>query len=58
MFQPEETTNGRLFVAVVTGQGPDSHIGDFATKAAAESWIKTKSQFWPAGRTRSSDPAN
>jgi hypothetical protein len=48
-FAPEKTKNDRWFVAVVTGNGPDSHIGDFASKTDAENWIRTKSQYWPTG---------
>ena len=38
---------GGWFVAVATGNGPDSHIGGFATKAEAREWIVTKSSYWP-----------
>jgi hypothetical protein len=48
-FAPEKTKNDRWFVSVVTGNGPDSHVGDFATEAEAEDWIRNKSQYWPAG---------
>jgi hypothetical protein len=46
-FEPEMTKSGRWFVSVKTGNGPDSHIGDFDTKAEAENWISTKSKYWP-----------
>lgn len=46
-FQPEKTKDGRWFVAVKTGNGPDSHIGDFDTEADAERWIATKAKYWP-----------
>jgi hypothetical protein len=46
-FEPEMIKSGRWFVAVKTGNGPDSHIGDFETKADAEVWISTKSKYWP-----------
>jgi len=46
-FQPEKTKDGRWFVAVKTGNGPDSHIGDFDTQADAERWIATKAKYWP-----------
>jgi hypothetical protein len=39
--------SGTWFVSVTTGYGPDSHIGDFATKKDAQDWISTKSQYWP-----------
>jgi hypothetical protein len=31
----------------VTDNGPDSHIGDFATEEEAKHWITTKSKGWP-----------
>jgi hypothetical protein len=34
-------------VAITTGHGPDSHVGDFATKEEAQRWISTKSKDWP-----------
>jgi hypothetical protein len=46
-FEPQMIKNGRWFVAVSTGNGPDSHIGDFDTEADAKNWIMTKSQYWP-----------
>lgn len=46
-FEPQITKNGRWFVAVKTGVGPDSHIGDFETEAQAKIWILTKSKYWP-----------
>ena len=46
-FQPEMIKSGRWFVAVKTGNGPDSHIGDFETEADARDWISTKSKYWP-----------
>jgi hypothetical protein len=47
MFKPQMVRGGRWFVAVATGNGPDSHIGDFATEAEAKDWIVTKSKYWP-----------
>jgi hypothetical protein len=50
-FEPEMITrSGRWFVAVKTGHGPDSHIGDFETEAEAVEWISTKSKYWPGRR--------
>jgi hypothetical protein len=46
-FRPEMTKSGRWFVAITTGYGPDSHVGDFATKEEAQHWISTKSKDWP-----------
>jgi hypothetical protein len=45
---PEMIKTGRWFVSVKTGNGPDSHIGDFATEAEAKDWILTKSKYWPS----------
>src|ERR1700682_3995233 len=47
-FEPEMTKSGRWFVSVKTGNGPDSHIGDFETEAEAKNWILTKSKYWPS----------
>jgi hypothetical protein len=47
-FEPEMTKSGRWFVSVKTGNGPDSHIGDFATEAEAKDWILTQSKYWPS----------
>jgi hypothetical protein len=46
-FSPKMLKSGRWFVCVVTGNGPDSHIGDFATEEEAKHWITTKSKGWP-----------
>jgi hypothetical protein len=46
-FEPEMIKSCRWFVAVKTGNGPDSLIGDFETEAEAKSWILTKSKYWP-----------
>jgi hypothetical protein len=48
-FQPRMYRNGRWFVSVVTGCGPDSHVGEFATEREAQSWILTKSKDWGGG---------
>jgi hypothetical protein len=47
-FEPQMTKSGRWFVSVRTGNGPDSHIGDFGTEAEAENWILTKAKYWPS----------
>jgi hypothetical protein len=39
--------SGRWIVMVKTGNGPDSHIGDFETEEEAKNWILTKSKYWP-----------
>ena len=46
-FETKMIKSGRWFVSVITGNGPDSHIGDFETEAEAEHWILTKSKYWP-----------
>ena len=44
-FKPEKIKGGRWFVAVKTGNGPDSHIGDFDSEAEARRWISTKGKY-------------
>jgi hypothetical protein len=46
-FHPRKNKGGTWFVSVTTRNGPDSHIGDFATEKDAQDWISTKSQYWP-----------
>jgi hypothetical protein len=46
-FEPQKIQSGRWFVSVKTGNGPDSHIGDFETEAEAKDWIATKAKYWP-----------
>jgi hypothetical protein len=46
-FEPQMTRSGRWFVSVKTGNGPDSHIGDFETEAEAKDWIARKARYWP-----------
>jgi hypothetical protein len=46
-FSPQVGKSGRWFVAVVTGHGPDSHVGDFETEKEAQHWISTRSKDWP-----------
>jgi FixJ family two-component response regulator len=46
-FEPQMTKSGRWFVSVKTGNGPDSHVGDFGSEAEATRWISTKSKYWP-----------
>ena len=46
-FDPQKLQSGRWFVSVKTGNGPDSHIGDFETEAEAKDWIATKAKYWP-----------
>jgi hypothetical protein len=48
-FRPQMMPKGgRWFVAVETGNGPDSHVGDFGTEAEALHWISEKAQDWPS----------
>jgi hypothetical protein len=44
-FHPKLNRSGTWFVAVVTGHGPESHIGYFPTEEEAQ--IATKSKYWP-----------
>jgi hypothetical protein len=46
-FQPKLNDSGTWFVAIATGHGPESHIGDFPTEEEARRWIVTKSKYWP-----------
>jgi hypothetical protein len=46
-FEPKMNKAGSWFVAVETGHGPESHIGDFPTEQEALRWISTKSKDWP-----------
>jgi hypothetical protein len=39
--------DGRWTVAVRTGYGPVSHVGNFATEEEANRWIATESKNWP-----------
>ena len=48
--------DGRWSVRVITGCGPDSHIGDFATEEEADNWIAAKSKDWPGKPGRQSNP--
>jgi hypothetical protein len=41
------TKDGRWYVSVKTGNGPDSHVGDFETEAEAKDWIVKKAKYWP-----------
>jgi hypothetical protein len=47
-FHPKMNKSGTWFVAVTTGVGPESHIGDFPTEEKAQEWILTKSKYWPS----------
>jgi hypothetical protein len=47
-FNPKMTNSGSWFVSVITGCGPDSHVGDFATEEEAQRWIVSKSKYWPS----------
>jgi hypothetical protein len=46
-FRAEMNRSGRWFVAITTGYGPDSHVGDFETEEEAQRWISTRSKDWP-----------
>jgi hypothetical protein len=47
-FYPKTNKDGRWTVRIITGRGPDSHVGDFATEEEAQRWISTKSTDWEA----------
>ena len=44
----DTSADGRWTVRVITGYGPESHVGDFSTEAEADKWIATKSKDWPS----------
>jgi hypothetical protein len=46
-FHSKMIKDGRWTVAVKTGYGPVSHVGNFATEEEANRWIATDSKNWP-----------
>jgi hypothetical protein len=50
-FHTRMIKDGRWTVRIITGNGPDSHVGDFATEEEAQRWISTKSKDWEASHT-------
>jgi hypothetical protein len=46
-FHSKMIKDGRWTVAVTTGHGPASYVGDFATEEEANRWISTDSKDWP-----------
>jgi hypothetical protein len=56
-FHSKMIKDGRWTVAVKTGYGPVSHVGNFVTEEEANRWIATDSKNWsPADKA--SDPPN
>jgi hypothetical protein len=45
-FHSKMIKDGRWTVAVNTGQGPVSHVGNFATEEEANRWIANDSKNW------------
>jgi hypothetical protein len=45
-FHSKMIKDGRWTVAVSTGYGPVSHVGNFATEEEATRWIATESKNW------------
>jgi hypothetical protein len=45
-FHTKMIKDGRWTVAVTTGYGPKSHVGDFATEEEAQRWITKDSAAW------------
>jgi hypothetical protein len=41
-FEPQMTKDGRWYVSVKTGNGPDSHIGDFETERMRKTGLQRK----------------
>jgi hypothetical protein len=54
-FHPKHSS-GTWFVAVATGHGPESHIGDFLTEEDARHWTSTKSKYWPSKPVTPNNP--
>ena len=46
-FHSKMIKGGRWAVAITTGHGPVSYVGNFATEAEAQDWISTNSKDWP-----------
>jgi hypothetical protein len=46
-FHSKMIKDGRWTVAIRTGYGPVSHVGNFATEEEANRWIATDSKNWP-----------
>jgi hypothetical protein len=49
-FQPKLNSSGTRFVAVATGHGPASHIGDFLTEEVNKPFIASAALACPAFR--------
>jgi hypothetical protein len=45
-FHSKMIKDGRWNVAIKTGYGPFSHVGNFATEEEANRWIATQSKIW------------
>jgi hypothetical protein len=45
-FHSKMIKDGRWTVAVITGYGPVSRVGNFATEEEANRWIATESKNW------------
>jgi hypothetical protein len=46
-FRSKMVRSGRWTVTIVTGYGPSSYVGDFATEEEADHWISINSKDWP-----------
>jgi hypothetical protein len=46
-FHSKMIKGGRWAVAITTGHGPASYVGNFATEAEAQDWISANSKDWP-----------
>jgi hypothetical protein len=46
-FYSKMIKGGRWAVAITTGHGPVSFVGNFATEAEAQDWISTNAKDWP-----------
>jgi hypothetical protein len=52
-FHPKIRKTGSWTVVVSTGNGPDSHVGDFDTEEEAVRWIAANSKNWPTPADKS-----
>jgi hypothetical protein len=46
-FHSKMIKGGRWAVAITTGHGPVSYVGNFTTEAEAQDWISTNAKDWP-----------
>jgi hypothetical protein len=52
-FRPKRRKVGSWTVVISTGNGPDSHVGDFDAEEVAVRWIAANSKNWPTRADKS-----